>query len=322
MKRREFIGLLGGTAATWPLTARTQQAKLPTIGFLGTVKQSAWPVEAFNKRLRELGWIPGQNITIEYRWAEGSNERITAFIAEFVRSKVDVIVTGGNAVSAAKRATSTVPIVFAVAVDPVGSGFVESLRRPGGNVTGLSLQSPELVGKRLELLRTIAPGRRRLAVMANVGYPAAQHELTQVQAAAGALGFEVVALEIKRAEDIKPAFDGLGERADALYVADDALVASNTDRINTLALGARLPTLFGTRRGARAGSLLSYGPSLPSMFRRTAELVDKILHGAKPSNIPVEEPAQFELVINQKTAKALGIGVPHNLLVLADEVIE
>ena len=299
-----------------------QQAKLPTIGFLGTVKQSAWPIEAFNKRLHELGWIEGRTISIEYRWAEGSNERINSFVAEFVRSKVDVIVTGGNAVSAAKRATSTIPIVFAVAVDPVGSGFVESLARPGNNVTGLSLQSPELVGKRLELLRTIVPGRRRLAVMANVGYPAAKHELSQVQAAAGSLGFEVVVLEISQAEDIKHAFDGLRDRADVLYVADDALVASNTDRINTLALGARLPTLFGTRRGAQAGSLLSYGPSLPDLFRRAAELVDKILHGAKPSDIPVEEPSKFELVINLRTAKVLGVEVPHNLLVLADEVIE
>lgn len=322
MRRRDFIRVIGGIAAAWPLAARAQQAKLPTIGFLGTVKQSAWPIEAFDKRLRELGWIEGQTITIEYRWAEGSGERITAFVAEFVRTKVDVIVTGGNAVSAAKQATSTIPIVFAVAVDPVGSGFVDSLARPGSNVTGLSLQSPELVGKRLELLRTTVPGQRRLAVMANVGYPAAKHELAQVQAAAEALGFEVVVLEIRRAEDIKPAFDNLKDRADVLYVADDALVASNTDRINTLALGARLPTLFGTRRGTQAGSLLSYGPSLPDLFRRAAELVDKILHGTKPSDIPVEEPSKFELVINLKTAAVLGIEVPHSLLVLADEVIE
>lgn len=324
MRRREFISLLGSGAATWPLAARAQQpaGKLPTIGFLGTVAKSAWPVEVFDKRLRELGWIEGRTITIEYRWAEGREERITEFVAEFVRSKVDVIVTGGNAVSAAKQATSTIPIVFAVAGDALGSGFVDSLARPGGNVTGLTLQSPELVGKRLNLLREVLPGRRRLAVMANVGYPAAKQELAQVEAAAGALGFEVVALEITRPEDIAPAFDGIKDRADALYVAIDALLTSNGIRISTLALGARLPAMFGSGSGAGAGFLLCYGPSYPGLFRRTAELVDKILRGAKPSDIPVEEPTKFELIINLKTAKALGIEVPHNLLVLADEVIE
>src|SRR5215471_5085090 len=224
MRRREFVGLLGGAAA-WPVAARAQQpGKLPTIGFLGTVTQSEWPVEAFDKRLRELGWIEGRTITIDYRWAEGRDERITEFVAEFVRSKVDVIVTGGNAISAAKQATSTIPIVFAVAADALGSGFVDSLARPGGNVTGLTLQSPEIVGKRLNLLREVLPGRRRLAVMANVGYPAAKKELAQVEAAAGSLGFEVVALEITRPEDIAPAFDGIKGRVDVLYVAIDALV--------------------------------------------------------------------------------------------------
>jgi putative tryptophan/tyrosine transport system substrate-binding protein len=225
-------------------------------------------------------------------------------------------------VSVAKQATSTIPIVFAVAVDPLGSGFVDSLARPGANVTGLSLQSPELAGKRLNLLREVLPNRRRLAVMANVGYPAAKQDLAQVEAAASALGLEVVRSEIMRAEDITPAFDRIKDRVDALYVVDDALVNSNATRISTLALGARLPTMFGTNRGARAGCLISYGPSLPGMFRRAAELVDKILHGSKPSDIPVEEPTKFELVINLTIAKALGIEVPHNLLVLADEVIE
>jgi ABC-type uncharacterized transport system substrate-binding protein len=321
MRRREFVTLLGAAAA-WPRAVCAQQPKLPTIGFLGTVTKTAWPVEAFDKRMAELGWIGGQTITIDYRWAEGSNERITAFAADFVRSKVDVIVTGGNGVSAVKQATSTIPIVFAVAVDPIASGFVDSLARPGGNVTGLSLQSPELVGKRLELLRTILPAARRLAVIADVNYPAAKHELTQVQATAGALGFETVALEIRGAEDIAPALDGLNNRADALYVAPDALVSSNAVRINTLALSAHVPTIFGNRRDVQAGGLVSYGPSEPAMFRRAAEFVDKILRGAKPGDIPVEEPTKFELVVNLTTAKALGTEVPHNLLVLADEVIE
>jgi putative tryptophan/tyrosine transport system substrate-binding protein len=296
--------------------------QLPTIGFLGTVAKSAWPAEAFAQRLSELGWTEGKTITIEYRWADGRNELIKEFVAEFVRSKVDIIVTGGNAVAQAKQATSTIPIVFAIAVDPIGSGFVDSLARPGGNVTGLSLESPDLVGKRLELLREMIPDCHRLAVMANIDYPAAQKEKAEVLAAAHALGLETVLLEIRRGEDIAPAYDGLKERADALYVVDDALVASNTPRISTLALAARLPTLFGTRRGAQAGALMSYGPSLAGLFQRAADMVDKILRGAKPGDIPVEEPTKFEFVINLKTAKALGITVPAALLATVDDVIE
>jgi putative ABC transport system substrate-binding protein len=323
MRRREFITLLGGAVAAWPLAARAQQgAKLPTIGFLGTVTQSAWPVEAFKQRMRELGWIEGRNITIEYRWAEGRSERIIEFVAEFVRSKVDVIVTGGNAVSAARHATAVIPIVFAVAVDPVGSGFIDSLSRPGGNVTGLSLQGPDLAGKRLGLLREVIPDRRRLAIMVNVGYPAAKQELAQVQAAAGALSFESVVLEIRRAEDIAPAFDRLNERAESLYVVTDALVESNWVRINTFALGARLPTILGSRAGVQAGGLMFYGPNFSDLFRRAADLTNKILHGTKPSDIPVEQPTKFDLVINLATAKALGLSVPHTLLATADEVIE
>jgi putative ABC transport system substrate-binding protein len=323
MRRREFIMLVGGATATWPLSARAQQpGKLPTIGFLGTVTQSTWPVEAFAQRLRELGWIDGQTVTVEYRWAEGHSDRITAFAAEFVRSKVDLIVTGGNAVAAAKQATSTIPIIFAVAVDPVGSGFVDSLSRPGGNITGLSLQGPDLASKRLELLREIVPGRRRLAIMVNVGYVAAKQELAQVQAAAAALGFDSVVLEIRQAQDIAPAFDGLNDRADALYVVTEALVSSNAARINTLALGERMPTIFGTREGIQAGGLVCYGPNLSALFRRAAEFADKILRGAKPGDIPVEQPTKFELIVNLTTAKALGLTIPPNLLALADEVIE
>jgi len=322
MRRREFIKVIAGSAAAWPLGVRAQQpGKLPTIGFLGTVTQSEWPVEAFDKRLRELGWIEGRTITIEYRWAEGRDERITEFVAEFVRSKVDVIVTGGNAVSAAKQATSTIPIVFAVAADALGSGFVDSLARPGGNVTGLTLQSPELVGRRLNLLREVLPSRHRLAVLANVGYPAAKQELAQVEATAGALGFEVAPVEIRRTEDVAPAFETLKSQIDALYVVADALISANHSRIITFALSKRLPTIF-TRDYAQAGALMSYGPKLPALFRRAAEYVDKILRGAKPGDLPVEQPTKFDLVINLTTARALGIKVPHNLLVLADEVIE
>jgi putative ABC transport system substrate-binding protein len=323
MRRRDFIALLGGAAVSRPLAARAQQlAQLPTIGFLGTVTPAAWPVAAFDKRLRELGWINGKTVTIDYRWAGGNNDRIVALADEFVRAKVDVILTGGNGVAAVKQATTTIPVVFAAAVDPVGSGLVDSLTRPGGNVTGLSLQGPDLAGKRLELLREVVPGARRVAIMVNPGYAAAEKELAQVEAAARTLGFETALLEIRRAQDIAPRFDGLNARVDVLYLVTEALVSSNAVAISDLALGAHLPTIFGTRGGADGGGLMSYGPTLSDLFRRAAELVDKILRGAKPGDIPVEQPTKFELVINLKTAKALGLTMPPTLLATADEVIE
>jgi putative ABC transport system substrate-binding protein len=322
--RRDFITLLGGAAA-WPLAARAQQAgKVPTIGFLGTTTASAWGpwTAAFVQRLRELGWIEGRNLAIEYRWADGRTGRFTEIAAEFVRLKVDVIVTGGLSAVAVKQATSVIPIVFAVAADPVGTGLVASLVRPGGNVTGLSTQAPDLVGKRLELLREAVPELRRLAILANIGYPASVIEMSEVQAAAPTLGLEVVALEIQRAEDIAPAFEALKDRADALYVITDALVSTNRIRINTFALAARLPTMHGVREYVEAGGLMSYGPNYPDLFRRAGDFVHKILHGAKPGDIPVEQPTKFDLVINVATAKALGLTVSPMLLARADEVIE
>jgi len=324
MRRREFITLLGG-AAVWPLAARAQQAgKVPTIGFLGTTTASAWGpwTAAFVQRLRELGWIEGRNLAIEYRWADGRTGRFTEIAAEFVRLKVDVIVTGGLSAVAVKQATSVIPIVFAVAADPVGTGLVASLVRPGGNVTGLSTQAPDLVGKRLELLREAVPELRRLAILANIGYPASVIEMSEVQAAAPTLGLEVVALEIQRAEDIAPAFEALKDRADALYVITDALVSTNRIRINTFTLAARLPTMHGVREYIEAGGLMSYGPNYPDLFRRAGDFVHKILHGAKPGDIPVEQPTKFDLVINVATAKALGLTVSPMLLARADEVIE
>ena len=325
MKRRDFIAILGGAAATWPFAARAQQAgKLPTIGFLGTGTPSAqgqWAA-AFVQRLRELGWIEGRTVSIELRWAEGRSERYTEIAAEFVQLKVDVIVTIGGGLVAAKQATSIIPIVFAAAGDPIGSGMVASLARPGGNATGLSVQSVDIAGKRLELLREVVPGLRRLALMANVGYPDAVLEVRKVEAAAGTLGLEVVALEIRQAEDIAPAFEALKDRPDALYTTTDPVVNTNRIRINTLALGARLPTMHGFRELVEAGGLMSYGPNFPDMFRRAGDYVDKILRGTKPADIPVEQPTKFDLVINLTTAKALGLTIPHNLLVLADEVIE
>ena len=323
IRRREFITLLGGAAA-WPLAARAQQAaKLPTIGFLGQNTRSAWSeyVAAFVQRLRELGWIEGRTIAIEYRWGEGRAERFAEITAEFVRLKVDVIVTSATPpVLAAKQATAIIPIVFATAGDPVGTGLVASLARPGGNVTGLSSQTADLAAKRLELLREIVPGFGRLAIMANVGNPISLLELGEVQAAARALGLEVHTLEIRRAEDISPAFDALKGRADALYVCTDPLVFDNRIRNNTLALTARLPTMHGLRENVEAGGLMSYGTNFPDLFRRAAEHVDKILRGAMPADIPVEQPTKFDLVVNLLTAKMLGLTVPPMLLV--DDVIQ
>src|SRR5262245_999969 len=325
MKRREVITLLGGVAAARPLAARAQQpGKLPTIGFLGGTTPGTWSrfVAAFVQRLRELGWIEGRTVAIEYRWAEGRGERFAEIAAEFVRLKVDVIVTVGAAVLAAKQATSLIPIVFAVAADPVGGGLVASLARPGGNVTGLSTQFTDLAGKRLELLREIVPSLRRLAIIANAGYPAAVLEMAEVQATARTLGLEVATLEIRQAKDIAPAFEALKSRADALYVCTDALANTNRIRINIAAVGQRLPTMHGSRDYVEAGGLMSYGPNFPDLFRRAGDLVDKILRGAKPADLPVEQPTKFDLVVNLTTAKALGIDVPASLFARADEVIE
>jgi len=323
VRRREFLGLVGGAAA-WPLVARARQSgKLPTIGFLGpdTTSWSPWTA-AFVQRLRELGWIEGHTIAIEYRWSEGRPERVAEVAAEFVRLKVDVIVTFGNAVPLVKQATAAIPIVFALAQDPVGGGLVTSLAKPGGNVTGLSLQSTDVAGKKLELLREVVPHLRRLAALVDFGNPQPVLELGEVQAAARPLGIEVTPLAIRRAEDIAPAFEALKAQADALFVVGAALIIANRTRIITLALGARLPTIFNQRDYVKAGGFMSYGPNFPDLFRRTADLVDKILRGTKPADIPVEQPTKFELVINLTTARALGITVPSSLLARADEVIE
>ena len=324
MRRRNFIALLGSAAVAWPLAARAQQpGKLPTIGLLGSstpLAMSQW-VAAFVQRLRELGWIEGRTVAIEYRWAEGRDERYDEIAAEFVRLKVDVIVTyGSSPVLAAKRATSVIPIVFAAVIDAVKAGLVDSLARPGANVTGLSFLQSDVAGKRLELLREAVPGLQRLAIMANVRNPGPVLEMGEVQAAARRLGLEAITFEIRRAEDIGPGFDAL--RVEALYVCTDPLIITNRTRILTLALSARLPTIFNSSDYVQAGALMSYGPNFPDQWRRTAEIVDKILHGAKPSDIPVEQPAKFDLTINLTTAKALGLTVPDTLLTSANEVIE
>jgi ABC-type uncharacterized transport system substrate-binding protein len=324
MRRREFITLLGG-AATWPMAARAQQAgKLPTIGFLGASTALNWNhwTAAFVQRLRELGWVEGRTVAIEYRWADGRFERFAEFAAEFVRLRVDVIVTVGSAIPTAKQATATIPIVFALAADPVGSGMVASLARPGGNVTGLSMQSSDLAGKRIELLREVLPGLRRLAIIANIDSPTSALEIAEATAATRKLGVDVDVLEIRRAEDIASAFGTLTSGVQALYVCPDPLVNANHARINTLALGARLPTIHPLRDYLGAGGFMSYGANTTDLFRRAGDYVDKILRGAKPGDLPVEQPTKFELIFNLIGAQALGITVPPTLLARADEVIE
>ena len=324
MKRRQFITLLGGAAA-WPLTARALEAKRPTIGLLGGATASAqaqWTV-AFVQRLRELGWVEGQTVAIEYRWVEGRFERSPAIIAEFVRLKVDVIVTHATPnILAAKQVTSVVPIVFPSAGDPVGNKLVTSLARPGGNVTGLSVQSSELAPKVVELLRDFLPKHGRLAMMYHIGNPVTELQTDAVKAAAGRFGLDVAIVEVRRAEDIAPAIEALKGRADALIVPSEPLYNTNRIQINSWALRAQLPTIYFDRVYVETGGLISYGPNWPSLWRRAAEVVDKILRGAKPADIPVEQPTKFDLVINLTTAKALGLDVPAMLLARADEVIE
>ena len=324
--RRELLAALGGAAAAWPLAARAQQSgKLQTIGFMGQSTRSAaseW-VAPFVQRLRELGRIEGRTVTIEYRWAEGREERIAQIAAEFVRLKVDIVVTSGTPeVLAAKQATSVIPIVFATAGDPVANGLIDSLARPGGNVTGLSLQSNDIAGKRLGLLREVVPGLGRLAILANVSNPFSVLELGETRAAARMLGLEADSLEIRQGEDIATAFEAVKGRAEAVYVCTDGLVNANRIRINTLALAARLPTMHGYRDYVEAGGLMSHGANLPDLFRRSADYVDKILRGAKAGDIPVEQPTKFDLVVNLTTAKALGLNIPATVYALATEVIE
>ena len=325
MKRRDVIALLGGAAA-WPLTARAQSAaRRPLVGFLGptTAAVSRDRISVFAQRMRELGWSENANIDIEYRWADGRSDRFGDLAADLVRRNVDVIVTWGTAtVAAAQLATQKIPIVFALVSDPVGSGFVASLARPAGNLTGLSTQHHDAAGKRLEILRELVPALRRLGIMANAGNPASLVEIEEVRRAARTFGVEVVTAEVRTQDDIAAAFPAIAGRIDALFVAPEQLFQTTRNKLATLALDTRLPTMHGFREPVVAGGLVSYGPDYLDMFRRTADFVDRILRGAKPTEIPVEQPTKFDLVINHRTAKALGLDIPATLLARADEVIE
>jgi putative tryptophan/tyrosine transport system substrate-binding protein len=326
MRRREFIACLGGAAA-WPFAAHAQHAsKLPTVGFLGSSTagsaQGAW-VAALVQRLRELGWNEDRNVAFEYRWADLRTERMAEIATEFVESKVDVIVAVGTpAAVVAKKVTSAIPIVVPASGDPIGAGLVGSLAQPGGNVTGLSLETTDLASKRVALLREVVPEFRRLAILANVGETASVLDMRESEAAARALSLEVVQLEIRRTEDIAPAFKGLKSRADAMYVAGGPLVVANRIRIITLALAERIPAIYNSREYVELGGMMSYGPNFLELYRRGAGYVDKILRGAKPADLPIEQPTKFNLVVNLTTAKVLGLTIAESFLSLADEVIE
>jgi putative ABC transport system substrate-binding protein len=322
VRRRAFLGVLGGAVVAWPARTDAQQEKRPLIGFLiaGTPASHGQWQAACLQRLAELGWVEGRNVDIQVRWAGPRSDSFPDIVADLLKLKVDVIVTAGGAVFEAKRATSSVPIVFAVAADPLGTGLVASLARPGGNITGLSLQQSDVSSKRLELLREVAPGMRRLAVIGNADNSGAAIEMKEVDATARMLGLAVVVVEIRRVEDLASAFERLNGRADALYVCGEALMVSSRMQIATMARAARLPTITDFREYPRAGGLMSYGPSIQDLYRRAADFVDKILRGAKPAEIPVEQPTKFDLVINATTAKALGLSVPPTLLARADEV--
>ena len=325
MKRREFIAFIG-SAAVWPSAGfALEPGSRPRIGFLGATSPSVWSsfVAAFLQRMRELGWIDGHNLTIEYRWAEGHDERYHEFAAELVRLKVDVIVTGGtSAVIAAKQATSEIPIVFATAGDPVGTGLVASLAHPNGNVTGLSNQQTDLAGYRLVLLREVIPNLRRVAILGNINSPNVRLEMDAVEAAVKKLGLESFRIEVRKAEEIIPGMNSLRGRVDALYVCTDPLITMDQVRINTLAISERVPTINAFRQYVEAGALMSYGPNFPDLFRRAGDLVDKVLHGVKPADLPVEQPVKFDLIVNLTTAKALGLKIPESFLVRVTEVLE
>jgi ABC-type uncharacterized transport system substrate-binding protein len=327
MNRRAFITLISGAVAAWPLGTRAQQpGKMYRIGFLGnsTAALEGSLVGSLREGLRDLGYVEGQNILIEYRWAEGQYEQFPALIAELLAQRVEVIVTAGTPASlAVKNATTSVPLVMVAVGDPVTTGLVASLARPGGNITGLTSTSEELDGKRLELLREVIPKLSHVAVFWNPENPTLLTSLKEMRAAAQVLGIKVQVLEVRTPADLEETFKAIvRERPGALLVMGDRLFLHNRQRIMDFATKQRLPVVPGHPELVEAGGLMSYGASYPGMHRRAAYFVDRILKGAKPADLPVERPTKFELVINLKTARALGLGVPPTLLARADEVIE
>ena len=327
MRRREFISLLGGAAAAWPLSAGAQQTgKVSRIGYLGASSASLERrnLDAFRQTLRDLGHIEGENINLEYRWADGDDSRLPGLAFDLVHLKVDVIVTVGTpGTLAAKQATNTIPIVFASSADPVKNGLVASYARPGGNVTGFTVLATELEGKRLQTLKDLVPGLSRVAVMLNSANPAVVGFYPQTQAAAAALGVTLQPVDVRRMDDLERAFSTIGgARPDAFVVLADRFLFAHRKEIVAFAAASRLPGMYPYREYVTAGGLLSYAPSDIDQFRRTAIYVDKILRGAKPAELPVQDPTKYELVINLNTAKALGLEVPFHIQQFADEMIE
>ena len=327
MKRRQFITLLGGAAA-WPLVARAQQPAMPVVGFLSFQSPGAAAphLSAYRRGLNEEGYIEGQNVGIEFRWAEGRFDRLPELAGDLVRRRVSVIAAPGSALAAlaAKAATTTIPILFGIAEDPVKRGLVASLARPGGNVTGISFFNAELVAKQLGLLRELLPGAVRVVVLVNPADAARAESISQnVEAAARALGLQIAVFNASTAGEIDAVFASLArERADALLIAADPFFYSRRVQLATLAARHMIPSASGGRDGTEAGLLVSYGTSVADMYRRVGDYTGRILKGAKPADLPVEQPTKFELVINLQTAKMLGIDVPPTLLARADEVIE
>jgi ABC-type uncharacterized transport system substrate-binding protein len=327
LKRREFMALLGGAAASWPLAARAQSSrKAPTIGVLlpGTAASFALRTKALLEGLRDLGYVDGRTIAIEWRWGQDKVEGLPELAADLVGRNVDVLVTGGTpAAKALKNATGTIPIVMAIIGDPVAAGLVESLARPGGNATGFSIVAPDLSGKRLELLREIVPAISPVAVMLNTRNPQSQFELNEMQAAARAMGLELNPVRVSPADTLEDAFAGMrAASVRALVILTDPIFFSQRDRIVDLAARSRLPAMYFFQEFAEGGGLVSYGPSDTDLYRRSATYVHRILHGAKPGELPIEQPTKFDLVINLKAAKALGLDISPLLLARADKVIE
>jgi putative ABC transport system substrate-binding protein len=321
-----ILALFFGVLAPSPASSGQQTGKIPLLGYLeaGSASTSGNPLNSFRQGLRELGWIEGQNITIEYRWAEGRFDRLPELAADLVRLRVDVIVaTGDPVIRAAKQATGTIPIVMTAVGDPIGAGFVASLARPGGNITGVSNLAVELTGKWLEMLKEVAPKVSQVAILRNAANGTHALFWQEAQAAAQKLGVKVQSYEVRTASDLEGAFTAMTDkRAGAVVVLPDPLVVGERERIADLAAKSRLPAIYTFRGQAEAGGLMSYGPSLQANFRRAATYVDKILKGARPADLPVEQPTRFEMVVNMKTAKALGLTFPQSILVRADQVIQ
>ena len=327
MRRREFIALLGGAAAAWPLAARAQQSALPVIGYLSSRshESDAPYIDAFRQGLKGVGYVEDQNVRIEYLWADGQYDRLPAMAADLVRRQVAIIATSGGVTSAraAKAATPTIPIVFVIGGNPVKFGLVASFNRPGGNITGVSTYNLEVGTKELEFLHELVPKVSVIAMLVNPNNPSAASQLTDIQAAAQAIGLEVVILRASTEHDINAAFASLIEQhMGALFISTDAFFSSQRDQLAALALRHKVPTIYASRQYAEAGGLISYAPSQADASRQQGVYVGEILKGAKPTELPIMQPTKFELVINLKTAKALGLTVPQTLLVAADEVIE